>query len=377
MIKTYTVVIALAILFSISPAFSQEIKKEISAADEGTIKIPIRINAGLPLKVKFDSFLLKGVISIGGQTFEVSSPNGTLKGGPFTVTLEPGTHTLTETYSGEISLNVNFFLLTIRNTLEIPEVVFTRTISVDKKTTYTITIDTVASDLNVKVDGAFVGETSIGGLIGGTFELNLVNPQTIQPGEIPYTASFKADILSSTTIESETTNVPPTLVTVNVEVVDGGLPLTSSQLIAVATASDPEDTDNQPTLPESAFSYQWMEDGALIVGATNKTLSGPLKKGSSYSVQVIATDSDGTQSSPMESDEIVVLSAILGDINGDAIVNILDLVIVAQSFGQTPPTNPAADVTGDGIVNIFDLVTVANNFGQTADSPAAPAAGAP
>lgn len=368
MMKTYTVVIALAILFSTTPTFSQEIKKEISAFDEGTINIPLRLNAGTTIRVEFDSFLLKGVISVGGQTFEASSPTGTLKGGPFTVTLGPGTHTLTETYSGEITLNVSLIFFKIEHTLEVPEVEFTRTISVDKKTPYKITLNTVARDLNVKVGGAFVGETNIAGPIRRAFKLQLVAPQAIKQGKNPYSASFEADLVSSTVIKSETENEPPMLVSVTVEVVDGGQPLTSSQLIAVATASDPEDTDNQPTLPESAFSYQWMEDGVLIVGATNKTLEGPLKKGSRYSVQVIATDSEGMQSAPIESDDIIVHSAILGDINGDDVVNILDLVIVAQDFGKTPPTNPLADVTGDGIVNIFDLVKIANNFGQTADS---------
>ena len=45
------------------------------------------------------------------------------------------------------------------------------------------------------------------------------------------------------------------------------------------------------------------------------------------------------------------------DLNGDGIVNILDLVIVANSFGKMSP-----DLNGDGIVNILDLVIVANNF---------------
>ena len=45
------------------------------------------------------------------------------------------------------------------------------------------------------------------------------------------------------------------------------------------------------------------------------------------------------------------------DVNGDGIVNILDLVVVASAFGKTQP-----DVNGDGVVNVLDLVAVANAF---------------
>ena len=47
------------------------------------------------------------------------------------------------------------------------------------------------------------------------------------------------------------------------------------------------------------------------------------------------------------------------DVNGDGIVNILDLVAVANGFGTDEP-----DVNGDGVVNVLDLVQVANRFGQ-------------
>ena len=45
------------------------------------------------------------------------------------------------------------------------------------------------------------------------------------------------------------------------------------------------------------------------------------------------------------------------DVNGDGVVNVLDLVIVANAFGAAEP-----DLNGDGVVNILDLVIVANAF---------------
>ena len=45
------------------------------------------------------------------------------------------------------------------------------------------------------------------------------------------------------------------------------------------------------------------------------------------------------------------------DVNEDGVVNILDLVIVANAFGEVEP-----DLNGDGVVNILDLVVVANAF---------------
>ena len=47
------------------------------------------------------------------------------------------------------------------------------------------------------------------------------------------------------------------------------------------------------------------------------------------------------------------------DVNGDGIVNILDLTFIASRFGQNSP-----DLNGDGIVNILDLILVANHIGE-------------
>ena len=57
------------------------------------------------------------------------------------------------------------------------------------------------------------------------------------------------------------------------------------------------------------------------------------------------------------------------DVDQNGVVNILDLVIVSQNFGLSPPTNPRADVNGDGHVNILDLVIIAQHFGESAGAP--------
>ena len=59
------------------------------------------------------------------------------------------------------------------------------------------------------------------------------------------------------------------------------------------------------------------------------------------------------------SDQSPVTSKNQADVNGDGVVNILDLTLVAQALGTD---SLKGDVNGDGVVNVFDLVFVANQF---------------
>ena len=66
-----------------------------------------------------------------------------------------------------------------------------------------------------------------------------------------------------------------------------------------------------------------------------------------------------------------VIVALLGDVNRDGTVNVLDLVLVGSSFGkQVPEGGDPADVNEDGVINIVDLVTVAGAIGGGGAAPA-------
>ena len=67
-----------------------------------------------------------------------------------------------------------------------------------------------------------------------------------------------------------------------------------------------------------------------------------------------------------------VIIPIFGDVNKDGVVNILDMVVVASSFGQTVSEGGSpVDVNGDGVVNVIDLVKVAGALGEGAAAPSA------
>ena len=92
-------------------------------------------------------------------------------------------------------------------------------------------------------------------------------------------------------------------------------------------------------------------------------------KGSTLTLSdVLLTDTAGEAFVPtVENAEITESIQSKGDINGDGMVNIQDLVLVASNLGKTGQNT--ADVNGDRIVNIQDLVLVAGALGNSAAAP--------
>jgi len=59
---------------------------------------------------------------------------------------------------------------------------------------------------------------------------------------------------------------------------------------------------------------------------------------------------------------------LMGDVNGDCIVDLYDLTAVALAFSASPGDpnwNPETDLNGDGTIDIFDIVIVVVNYGRT------------
>ena len=85
-----------------------------------------------------------------------------------------------------------------------------------------------------------------------------------------------------------------------------------------------------------------------------------------YTVYVSSTvhNAKGVNSTSFEA----LPKALSTDINGDGVVNILDIALVAKAYGSYPGHprwNPAADLDGNEIVNILDVARVAKDYGKT------------
>ena len=62
---------------------------------------------------------------------------------------------------------------------------------------------------------------------------------------------------------------------------------------------------------------------------------------------------------------LVVKDRLIWDVNGDGIVSILDMILIAQDFGKAVSHNSRTDVNGDEVITILDLILVAQHLGES------------
>lgn len=168
----------------------------------------------------------------------------------------------------------------------------------------------------------------------------------------PYDGTVRGNSLESKRIQI--LNTPPSLSSVEV-VTDVEAPAIPNMLTAQAHGWSDDDGDAEQV------TYQWHNQDGLIADATDVTLSREFSEGETFFVE--ATPFDGMENGEtVRSASIVIPSQPRStDVNGDGVVNILDLVFVANNLGieVEEGTGSNADVNGDNVVNILDLVAVA------------------
>ncbi len=103
-------------------------------------------------------------------------------------------------------------------------------------------------------------------------------------------------------------------------------------------------------VPAMPYSLELLE-GSFYVALGHSVESQSAESGSIYRVDLDVSD--------------IELPA--WDVDRNGAINLFDLMLVAQHFGEvvTMPLDPDPDVNGDGIVDIFDVVLVGKHFGET------------
>jgi len=110
-------------------------------------------------------------------------------------------------------------------------------------------------------------------------------------------------------------------------------------------------------------SYQWNFDDDLNLTLPTPITTHTYQTVGNFSVSLKVTDNKNLSSTTTAN----ITVNLFGDLNFDGTVNILDITIIAYSYGSTTESekwNPQADINQDEIINILDLAIVAMEFGK-------------
>ena len=78
-----------------------------------------------------------------------------------------------------------------------------------------------------------------------------------------------------------------------------------------------------------------------------------------------SNNADGFHIDMVELSAVVAMPVIPGDVNGDGIVDVLDIVTMVSIILGEPPTPyqlQAGDLNGDGIIDVLDIVSIINEI---------------
>jgi len=122
------------------------------------------------------------------------------------------------------------------------------------------------------------------------------------------------------------------------------------------------------TLHPPIVSYVWNFGDGNITTLTNPIVTHIYGQQGNFTVTLTVIDLNGLSGNLTQT---IMVTGLVGDLNGDGKVDIKDIAIVAKAYGSYPgyPNwNPIADLNGDGKVDIKDVAIVAKQFGKTLSS---------
>jgi subtilase family serine protease len=122
-------------------------------------------------------------------------------------------------------------------------------------------------------------------------------------------------------------------------------------------ASESYDSDG------NIVAYAWDFGDGNITTVDSPIVHHNYTKPGTYTVTLNVTDNKGSWNIATVNVQVI----LLGDLNDDGKVNIIDIAIVAKAFGKKhgdPDWNPSADLNNDKVINIVDIAIVAREFGS-------------
>ena len=126
-------------------------------------------------------------------------------------------------------------------------------------------------------------------------------------------------------------------------------------------------------LNAARLSLQGITGTGTLVQVTFKAKSAGETELTLQNFQFGSVAGDSIVAGPHEIRIVVEERLATGDVNGDGVISILDMVLIVRQLGQSVPPGSPVDLNGDGVVSILDLIRVAQGIaGASAAPPVGP-----
>jgi hypothetical protein len=314
---------------------------------------------------------------------------------PASVGFGPANATVGTKFNVTVTMNItqNVFTYGVgmkydRTTLKVSKAGFTKPPTSEYMTGYATTASGPVIDTSYLQNGTILASESCSGMdfIPGPHSGTLIwiefeFVQVPTPGQtLPFNISRYVN-QGDTTVADDYLNTltftaHDAIYTVEGPIAPPSLSVTISPHSGLVGVNQPLPFTSNVTGGKSPYTFQWFLNNTPVSGATSDSWAFLQSTTGTSTVSLNATDSDGTT---VESNTatVTVILKLLGDINGDGKVDVLDVLNASRSFGSygpnylypgSPPSpgwNPNADFFGDNRVDAMDLVLVCRNFGKS------------